>query len=385
MSIYKIEYCPTCKRTVTSTNGICRKCGNKVLFRGYGARIRYFDDKGCEKQKAIGSFKTQREAKEAEINFKSCHNTKKLNQYNKAYYITLNNLFNRYYEYQKNRVKESSLYEIENVYRRKIKPYFGNYSIIDIDKRMLLEWQSRIESEGYKYETKCKFRNRFHSILKYGVIFFDLPQNPIDLIPPFKNMDSPKEMQIWTPQEFNQFLSVIQDLQYKTFFSFLYFTGCRKGEVLALNWHDIDFENEIIKINKNLTRKIKNNAYLITTPKNYSSTRNIKIPKNLLSLLIEYSKTINKKGFLFGGNKPLPEITIDRKMIYYCQISGVKKIRIHDFRHSHASYLVSQGVDIVSISKRLGHKNIEQTLNTYSHVLNNDEESAMNALNMLKF
>lgn len=383
MAIYKIEYCQTCKKTVTSNNGICRKCGSKVLFRGYGVRVRYFDDDGREKQKALGKFKTQREAKEVEISFRATHITKKPNYYSKPYYITLDELYLRYYEYQKSRVKQSTLYEIENVYRRKIKPFFGHYAIIDIDKRRLLVWQSKIESGNYKYNTKCKFRNQFHSILKYAVLFHDLPQNPIDLIPPFKNMETPKEMQIWTPYEFNQFASVIDDLQYKTFFTFLYYTGCRKGEALALNWTDIDFKNEIIKINKNLTRKIKEEKFLVTSTKNFSSTRNIRISENLLNVLEMYYQTTDKNGFVFGGNKPLPQTSIDRKLKYYCEISNVKNIRLHDFRHSHASYLISQGVDIVSVAKRLGHKDIEQTLNTYAHVLNDNEKSTMDALNKI--
>lgn len=87
--------------------------------------------------------------------------------------------------------------------------------------------------------------------------------------------------------------------------------------------------------------------------------------------------------FVFGGIKPLSPTTIARKKDNYCKEAGVKKIRIHDFRHSHVSLLISKGVPITAISKRLGHSNIEMTFNTYAHLIPEDEIKTINVLDDL--
>ena len=88
--------------------------------------------------------------------------------------------------------------------------------------------------------------------------------------------------------------------------------------------------------------------------------------------------------FIFGGLNPLAPSTIGRKKNKYCDIANVKKIRIHDFRHSHASLLLSMNVPITVISERLGHSDINMTLNTYSHMIPKDEDKAVNILNQMK-
>ena len=87
--------------------------------------------------------------------------------------------------------------------------------------------------------------------------------------------------------------------------------------------------------------------------------------------------------FIFGGIKSLAPTTIGRKKDRYSALAGVKKIRIHDFRHSHASLLLSFGVPITVISQRLGHSDINMTLNTYSHLVPRDEDKAINMINNL--
>ena len=84
--------------------------------------------------------------------------------------------------------------------------------------------------------------------------------------------------------------------------------------------------------------------------------------------------------FAFGGEQPIASSSIDNYYNAKCKSAGVNRIRLHDFRHSHASYLIGNGVSIVAVAKRLGHTNIEQTLNTYSHLLKNDESELVNKL-----
>lgn len=384
MSIYRLEYCPTCKRTVTSNKGICKRCGGKVIFRGYGVRVAMINEEGREIHRALSPFSTQKEARQAEAEFRATHPLNARKNI-KPYDITLNDLYYNYYQYTKSRVKPSTLYEIESVYKNVIKPHFGNFKLTSIEKRNIIKWQSLLDKQNYKYATKSKFRNRFHAILKYGVLYFDLPTNAIEHVPPFKNTDNVKKMSIWTPDEFGKFINNVDNIEYKAFFSLLYYTGCRKGEAQALHWSDIEFKNNTISITKNISRKADHTGFIVTTPKNSSSIRNIVMPDPLIRILQEYYKISTQNKFVFGNNKPLPETSISRKFKETACKSDLTEIRIHDLRHSHASYLISQGVDIVSVAKRLGHKDIEQTLNTYSHVLDNKESAAIEALNRLRF
>lgn len=385
MSIYRLEYCPTCKRTVTSNKGICKKCGNKVAFRGYGVRVSMINEEGREIHRALSPFATQKEAKQAEAEFRA-ENPLPRHIKSKSYEITLNTLFENYIAYQKSRLKETTVYEIKKIYEYNIAPFFGKLKLTSIDKRRILDWQAHLDSKGYTHSTKKKLRSKFHAILDYGVLYYDLPFNIIDRVPNFRNTEIKKEMQIWTPQEFNSFINLFgedaNDYVCRVFLTLLYMTGCRKGEALALNWGDINFETKILNINKNLSRRIDYNNYKITSPKNASSVRKIMLPDSLVELLKEYKEKFDGK-FIFGGDSPLSENKLTKRIKKYSELADIPRIRIHDFRHSHASYLISQGVDIVSVAKRLGHSDIKQTLNTYAHLLDLKESDTLNALNLI--
>ena len=113
--------------------------------------------------------------------------------------------------------------------------------------------------------------------------------------------------------------------------------------------------------------------------------------KNLSEIDFSFNKEIqmkqidfNNDWYIFGGNKPFTQSTIGRRKNKYCTLAKLKKIRLHDFRHSHASLLLSQGVPITVISQRLGHSDISMTLNTYSHLNTKDVDKAIDIINHLK-
>ena len=132
------------------------------------------------------------------------------------------------------------------------------------------------------------------------------------------------------------------------------------------------------------------NKHIINTPKTNKSIRQVKLDDELISKLNELKEfykgfvDFNDDWFIFGWLNPLSPSTIGRKKDKYCKLAEVKKIRIHDFRHSHASLLLSMNVPITVISERLGHSDINMTLNTYSHMIPKDEDKAVNILNQIK-
>ena len=175
----------------------------------------------------------------------------------------------------------------------------------------------------------------------------------------------------FTLEEFQQFLSVINDDIWKTLFQVLFYCGLRQGELQALNWNDIDFTKDTISINKTLTTKLKGQKYTIFPPKTKSSYRIIPMIKMLRAELYNLYNTykilngFNNEWFVFGGVNPIPETTIQKHKNKYCELSNVKRIRIHDFRHSCASLLISKNADPVLVAKYLGHSDVSMTLNRY--------------------
>ena len=194
-----------------------------------------------------------------------------------------------------------------------------------------------------------------------------------------------RDMQIWSINEFNKFVECVPNEIYRIFFTTLFYTGLRIGEALALTWDD--FQDSKLNIDKSVTRKTDKGEYEVKLPKTPSSVRDVSLPAHLNNILTELyekeSKIIGFKSswFIFYRNKPLPQTSIDRVKARAITQSGVKYIRIHDFRHSHASYLIGNGMDIVAVSRRLGHSTINETLRTYSHLLQKNDDEIINLLN----
>jgi integrase len=333
---------------------------------------------GKEVNKRLRGFDTKKEAEKAYIEYKSTHVTNKyLDNPND---LTLQEVFNLYIEDAALRVKPSTLYVTQKDYTNFIAPVFGKKKLKDIKKRNIIDWQNDLTKKGYSYKYKMKVRGFFSAIYSFTVKYLDYSNNLISQCPTFARPATKKEMQVWSEEEFNKYIAVVSDSTYHALFNTLYYTGVRKGEALALAWEDVDLDNKKIRINKSITRKVTGSSYAITTPKNISSNRTIFIPDQLVEILRLYSKSTEHGKFIFGGDKPIAENTLTRYHKKYCATAGVKEIRIHDFRHSHASLLISRGASIVLIAKRLGHSSTEQTLNTYAHLMPNEEHKLVNLL-----
>lgn len=293
------------------------------------------------------------------------------------------NVVLEYLEYIKLKDKPQSYLKIKNTFFSNIIPYFKNK---EININEYLKWQKFINEKGYKYSYKKYLHYTMVAFFNYCIKFNNLNINYAKEVGNFKNdFSSEKEINIWNQKEFKRFIKKVDNIIYKNLFTFLFFTGCRLGETLALTFNDLNYN--IITINKTITKENINGERKITTPKTRTSIRKIKIDFILrikLSFLKKYYKRkynyFDNNFYIFGGVKPLSPTTIERKKNYYCKISNVKQIRIHDFRHSHATILLSYGIPITVIAKRLGHSDIYTTLNTYSHILNKDEKKVLKKL-----
>lgn len=184
-------------------------------------------------------------------------------------------------------------------------------------------------------------------------------------------------MSFYTPEEFQKFLSVENDVKFICAFQTLFYCGLRNGELKGLTWNDINFKKSCLSVNKNITKTpdpITGKPYTISSPKTMSSYRTIPIS----IILLEYYKDLyddcssyynfNDNWYVFCNIDTLHETTLrDRKTKNVLKV-GVK----HDLRHSCASLLIDSDANIILVAKYLGHSKIDETLNTYSHMHQKD-------------
>ena len=185
---------------------------------------------------------------------------------------------------------------------------------------------------------------------------------------------------------FVESIGSLSDWNYYVFFAIAFYTGLRKGEIFALKWSDIS--DHYLSVSRSITQKLKGEDRE-TPPKNKSSVRTLQIPKPLIKILNEHKARYKTNSHftdnfrICGGERPIRDSSVTRANELIAKAAGIKKIRIHDFRHSHVSLLANEGINIQEIARRLGHSNIEMTWNTYSHLYPREEERAVEILNKI--
>ena len=294
-------------------------------------------------------------------------------------------------KFLKNRLKYSTYETNERKIKKYILDFFIGKNIYSFEMRDYINWQMYIESFNFSYNYKSSLHYCFTTFLDFCMIYYGIEKNIAKIIGNFRNDDIKKIGNIWTIEEFEKFIQVVDNPIYKCLFNFLYFTGCRKGECLALTFDDIDFENHTVYINKTITRFLKNGKKIITTPKTKSSIRTISLDDFMFYEIIklrEYYITnynnFNNSFYIFGGINSISFTTLKRKKDKYCDLANVKRIKIHEFRHSHTCLLYENKVPIQDISKRLGHTDISITMGTYLKNLPRKEKRVISTLNSIR-
>ena len=339
----------------------------------------YTDYTGTKKQKKKRGFKLQREAKEWERAF--------LEKQQADITMPFEKFTEIYFEDMSHRLREHTIIEKKYVVNLKLIPYFGKLPLNEITPANVRKWQNTLmdyrDDKGNPYsETYLKtINNQLTAIFNYAVRYYGLRENPCRKAGSMGKSHA-EEMQFWTRDEFKLFCAAIEDKpQSKAAFLVLYYTGMRIGELLALTLADIDLQECTITINKSFQR-LKGQD-VITPPKTPKSNRVVTIPEFLRDELQEYiGKLYHPKQAdrLF----PYTKSFFEHEMIRGIKHSGVKKIRLHDIRHSHASLLVEMGCTPLLSADRLGHEKIETTLNTYSHLYPHKQNEIAQKLQNLK-
>lgn len=337
----------------------------------------YYEDwTGTKKKKHKRGFKTKKDAQEWERVF--------LNQKAETLDMTFEDFVQLYTEDKKPKLRWNTWISKEYIINRKLMPYFGQKKMNEIRARDIIKWQNTMmemkDDNGdplYSRKYLRSIQAQLSCIFNHAVRLYELKKNPVHAAGPIGGDERSMEMQIWTKEEYRMFSEAISDnIESFTAFEILYWGGLRLGEMLALTPDDIDFDNDEIKVTKSL-QHIRG-TIVITPPKTRKGIRTVKIPHFLtreIEMFVRMQYGLGSDNRIFMISKSGMHHELSRG----AEEAGVKRIRVHDLRHSHISMLIDMGFSAVDIANRVGHENIDITMH-YAHMFPHRQDEIVGKL-----
>ncbi|MHB8084795.1 MAG: tyrosine-type recombinase/integrase [Dehalococcoidia bacterium] len=274
----------------------------------------------------------------------------------------------------------------EGIVKGHLVPALGHLQLTQLKPEHIQAHYTAAQTKGLSARTVRYHHAVLHVALKTAVKYGQLARNPADAVTPPKKRRT--EMKVWNEDEISRFLEEAKNTPYYELFYMALFTGMRRGELLAMRWADIDFIFNQVHVTRSL-HHLKNGSYIFTEPKSDTSRRSIAMTPST-SLLLKacrekraldqalLNRSLSEDTLLFShpDGRPLRPNTITNAWNVTAKHAGLKAIRLHDARHTHASILLKQGVHPKIVQERLGHSSIEITLDIYSHVAPGLQEAA---------
>ena len=339
-------------------------------------------------------FKTLREAKQYETLIMQKKYSGELTELLRTSNKSFNDVFEEWFKTYQDTVELTTSVRTDDLFRLHILPSLGEFKISKITP-----WQCQelITEKGKTFRNIKQIKSYISQIFEFAIKMKLISDNPVKgvVLPKREKIES---QNYFTVQELHQFLKIVKGEEpYKNYalFRLLAYSGLRKGELYSLRWSDIDFDNQMLSVNKNLGR-IKGKA-LEKSTKNKFSVRQIRLDQDTVDILYEWKRqSIREKGkltvtplnhsesymFTFinrnGEEEPLYQDYINSILKRIIDKHGLKKITPHGFRHTHATLMIEIGIDPVNTAKRLGHASSQMTLDTYSHTTAVGEVKAIN-------
>lgn len=310
-------------------------------------------------------------------------------------HITFNKLYRMWLKIYRETVKTSTYattmrYFDDHILKQLGSKYIDKLTVLDCQKAVNIWFNDAPKT--YK-----RFMRYTNNVLNYGINNLELiSKNPMNKVIPPKAKNKPKPFtDFYSKDELNIFLRDAKEYNFKyfVFFRLLAYSGMRKGEALALKWSDINFKDNTISINKDVTVGLNNELYE-DTPKTENSFRTLDMDPATMKYLKEWrlkqQKTMLKLGYNFLNSDNLLFSTINNGYlsmskprqwnVAICKKYKLRRIKIHGFRHTHASLLFEAGASMNEVKARLGHADINTTMNIYTHVTDDQKKDTANKL-----
>ena len=329
----------------------------------YYCSVRYVNAAGERVQHKKEGFALSSDAKQYEKEF--------LEKINGSVNMSFKSLCDIYLKDCKARLKPTTYRCKEYMFHDKVIPFFQNTPITDITPAMIRNWQNKLLSHdpafSQTYIKTCN--NQMSALFNFAVRYYGLKNNPVRIAGTIGKKHSGR-LDFWTVTEYKKFAAALPDNKpLRLAFELLFFSGCRSGELLALSVADFDPAAGTININKNFA--VVDGKPYIMPPKTPKSKRIVTLPPIAAQHLQEYIAALydpqpGQRLFAMFN-----KYSLGKALKRAAAAAGVRPIRVHDLRHSHASLLIEIGFSPLLISERLGHENIETTLQIYSHLYPN--------------
>ena len=273
----------------------------------------------------------------------------------------------------------------EYIVTRYFIPALGNLILSQLKPEHLQQYYSEKQKVGLSAQTIRHHHAVLHKALKTAMQWELLNRNVAEAVS-CPRVQYP-EMHTWNEDEVNKFLEAAKNSPYYALFYTALFTGMRRSELLALRWQDIDLRLSEIYVNRSL-HVLKGGKVIRRNPKTKAGKSTVALPPSAYLVLNEHRKVQEADCLLLGKpltdtdfvfntlGKPLLSNTVTHAWIKFVRRLGIKPIRLHDARHTHASLMLKQGIHPKIVQERLGHSSIQITLDTYSHVAPGLQEAA---------
>ncbi len=336
--------------------------------------LRYTDIDGKVKRRAKRGFSTKREAKEWKSDYLESIKTSEV-----ELEMTLNEFYEVYLGDINNKLRYGTIRNKRFIYTKFIEPLLGSKQMIKIKVPDILKWQNEILGYQFKETYSRSINNQLVAIFNHAERYYELQNNPLKKTIAI-GAKHPDSMNFWTKEEFDKFISVVDDESARLHYTVLFYTGLRVGELIAVRLKNINFDRGHIEVVA--SAQYENSQYIFTKPKTKKSERIVTIPQFLNQMIQDHVKRyyfidLEEQVFMTNKNR------LSRGIAKYSEIASVKRIRVHDLRHSHASLLIEQGIQPNIVQDRLGHEKIETTLRTYSHLYPNKQYHLASFLDQL--
>ncbi len=362
-----------------------RKRGNN-----YNVIVEYIDEEGKSKQKSQGKYKNKKDAEKHLIDLKSSINN---NKFVVTKDITLVDRCYLYLEHNKKELSPTTISTRLTYIKKNIYPYFKDTKLDEITPSFLQGYLSYLSDNHTSESLKVRY-SFVRAVIRESYRLREISENPCDFVKMIKKKDE-FIAEVFTRDEVRKIIENLEKEIFEIPILLMLTLGLRLGEACGLRWEDIDFEKNTITINQILIY-IHGKGIMFKEPKTTGSKRTLSVPIELMLKLKEWKvkydlysniAKLEYPGIVCLNSTYLPYIpsTLRKAWYKFLDNNNIKKVRLHDLRHTNATMMLLAGTDMKTVSERLGHTDIKISMNRYSHVLEEMDKKASENISNIMF